>query len=99
MSEVIQRHTLSGYLLPKLLYTDCSCCNGKPRKPSVAALWRSTFDVKLDAMHLMLRIGREMNAGHPRHKTFLVDLSQAIFYQHLGDHQQRCSTRRAIDTH
>ena len=35
---------------------------------SVAALWRSQFSVKLDAMHFMLRIGREMNAEHLRRK-------------------------------
>ena len=62
---------------------------------SVAALWRSIFDVKLDAMHLMLRIGREINAEHPRRKKFLVDLSQAIFSQHSGDRQQLIEARKA----
>ncbi len=52
---------------------------------SVAALWRSIFYVKLDAMLLMLRIGREMNAEHPQRKKFLVHLSQAVFAQHEGD--------------
>ena len=55
----------------------------------------SIFDVKLDAMHLMLRIGREMNDEHPRRKRFLVDLSQAIFSQHLGDRQQLIEARKA----
>ena len=101
MSEVIERHKSTGYLLPKLLYTDCSCCNGKPGSPrvnsdtSVAALRWSIFDVKLDTMHLMLRIGREINAEHPRRKRFLVDLSQAIFSQHLGDRQQLIEARKA----
>ena len=44
---------------------------------STLAQWRSIFSVKLDAMHRMLRIGREMNAEHPRRKKFLIDLSQA----------------------
>lgn len=60
---------------------------------SVAALWRSSFSVKLDAMHLMLRIGREMNAEHPRRKKFLTDLSHAIFVQHEGDRQQLMKAR------
>ena len=87
-----------GHLLPKLLYTDYSCCNGKPGSPrvdsgtSVAALWRSIFDVKLDAMHLMLCIGRESTPGA---KRFLVDLSQAIFSQHLGNRQQLIEARKA----
>ena len=82
-------------------FRDCSCCNGKPgftqvdSGTSVAALWRSIFDVKLDAMHLMLRIGREINAEHPRRKKFLVDLSQAIFSQHSGDRQQLIEARKA----
>ena len=61
----------------------------------LAALWRSSFSVKLDAMHLMLRIGREMNTEHPRHKTFLVDRSHAIFMQHEGDQQQLMKAREA----
>ena len=91
MEEVVQRHKATGAPVPESLYMDCACCNGKPGfRPStidptssVAALWRSTFAVKLDAMHLMLQIGREM---HPRRKKFLVDLSCAIFAQHESDH-------------
>ena len=74
MSEVIDRHESAGVEVPRSLYMDCGCCSGKASSPhstskdtgtSVAASWRSTFSVKLDAMHLMLRIGREMNAEHP----------------------------------
>ena len=36
-------------------------------------------------MHLMLRIGREMNAEHPRRKKCLVDVSQSILSQHEDD--------------
>ena len=94
VEELVQQHTATGAPVPKSLYMDCACCNGKPGfRPStidpttrVAALWRrSKFAVKLDAMHLMLQIGREMNAKHPRRKKFLVDLSCAIFAQHEGD--------------
>ena len=62
---------------------------------SVAALWRSRFSVKLDAMHLMLRIGREMNAEHPRRKKFLIDLSQAVFIRHQGDWEKLMEARHA----
>ena len=51
--------------------------------------------MKLDAMHLMLRIGREMNAEHPRRKKFLVDLSHAIFVQHEGDREHLMKAREA----
>ena len=97
MAEVIERHQSAGAELPKSLYTNCACCSGKAGSPqttttdtgmSVAALWRSIFSVKLDAMHLMPRIGREMNAEHPRRKKFLVDLSHAIFVQHEGDRKE-----------
>ena len=93
MSEVIERHSSAEAPLPLTLYVDCACCSDKPGNPpthsehgtSVAALWRSIFYVKLDAMLLMLRIGREMNAEHPQRKKFLVHLSQAVFAQHEGD--------------
>ncbi len=93
MSEVIDRHTSVGAPVPPTLYVDCACCSGKPGNPpthsdpgtSVAAWWHTIFHLKLDAMHLMLRIGREMNAEHPRRKKFLVDLSQAMFVQHQSD--------------
>ncbi len=41
-------------------------------------------------MHLMLRIGREINA-----EKFLVDLCQAIFFQHKGDYQSLKEARKA----
>ena len=65
MAEVIERHESAGAELPRSQYTDCACCSGKAGSPqttstdtgtSVAALWRLIFTVKLDAMHLMLRI-------------------------------------------
>ena len=98
-----------GVNVPHLLYMDCACCNIKPgfrdfrpgpssgedNGTSVAALWRSQFSTKLDAMHLMLWIGREMNAEHPRRKKFFIDLSQATFIQHQGDQQKLVEARRA----
>ena len=106
MSEVIERHTSVGAEVPRCLYVDCACCNSKPGfrqlQPalsdpgtSVAASWRSLFAVKLNAMHMMLRIGREMNAEHPRRKKFLVDLSHAIFVQHGGDQSKLVQAREA----
>ena len=86
------------------LYTDCACCSGKAGSPqttstdtgtSVAALWQSIFSVKFDAMYLMLRIGREMDAKHPRRKKFLVDLSIAIFVQHKGNRKHLMRAREA----
>ena len=106
MSEVVERHKSVGAEVPQSLYMDCACCNGKPgfhqlqsasQDPgtSTAALWRSMFSVKLDAMHMMLRIGRDVNAEHPRRKKFLVDLSQAIFIQHEGDRLSLMEAKKA----
>ena len=106
MSEVISRHESIEVAVPPSLYMDCGCCSGSLTTAgsstvnpgtSVAALWRSTFKVKLDVMYLMLRIGREMNAEHPRRKKFLVDLSQAIFSQHEGDRQKLMEAREAAN--
>jgi len=78
--ELVEKHKAVGADVPHFFYMDCVCCNGKPSfrdralhvpasppnddTASVAALWRSIFCVKLDVMHLILRIGREMNAEH-----------------------------------
>ena len=102
MQEVIDRHTTTGIEIPRSLYMDYGCCGGtlsapssNPNPTSVTGLWHSIFSVKLDAMHLMLRIGREMNAEHPRRKKFLVDLSQAIFSQNKSDLEELMKARAA----
>ena len=103
MAEVIERHKSVGAEVPRCLYMDCACCNSKPgfqpassdAATSVAALWRSIFSVKLDAMHMMLRIGREINAEHPHRKSFLVNLSLAMFVQHEGDRRKLMQAREA----
>lgn len=86
MEEVVDRHKSAGVGVPHSVYMDCGCCSGRlesshvtpsETSTSTAAKWRSTFSVKLDAMHLMLRIGREVNAEHLRRKKFLVDLGLA----------------------
>lgn len=82
MEEVIDHHEKQYGRVPKYLYVDCGYCGNTLNTHSVAALWRTLFSVKLDAM---LRIGREMNAKHPQRKIFLTDLSQAIFFHHLID--------------
>lgn len=106
MAEVIDRHKEIGVEVPRCLYMDCGCCGGTLQlsssvatvnPTSVASLWRSIFKVKLDAMHLMLRIGREMNAEHPRRKKFLVDLSQAIFVEHEDDRKCLLEAREAAE--
>ena len=107
MSEVIDRHKSIGVAVPRSLYMDCGCCNRSLQSDSttrssasdpttsVSALWRSIFAVKLDAMHLILRIGREMNAEHPRRKKFLINLSHAIFSQYEEDLEKLIEARHA----
>ena len=100
MEEIVDRHNAVNVPVPQSLYMDCGCCGGKlgstqPATGSVACLWRSTFAVKLDAMHLMLRIGREINVEHRRRKNFLTHLSVAILSQHEGDRQRLVEARKA----
>ena len=104
MTEVIERHQSLGVGVPRSLYMDCGYCGGKAKSPqstssntstSVVAMWRSTFSVKLDAVHLMLCIGREMNGEHPHRQKFLIDLSHAIFVQQEGDHKELMEAREA----
>ena len=75
MDEVIDCHRSIGLDVPRSLYTDCGCYSGSLRTlstntalTSIMGMWPSTFKIKLDMMHLMLRIGREINAEHPRRK-------------------------------
>lgn len=54
MEEVVDRHKAAGVEVPKSLYMDCACCNGKPGfqassidpTTSVAASWRTSFKVR-----------------------------------------------------
>ena len=83
----MSHHNFNIDLPPQTTSTDTST--------NVEALWRSIFSIKLDALHLMLRIGREMNAEHPRRNKFHVDLSHAIFVQHDGDQKELMKAREA----
>ena len=56
--------------VPQSLYMNCGCCSSREGFPqttlndagtSVGTLRRALFSIKLDAMHLMLRIGQEMD--------------------------------------
>jgi hypothetical protein len=96
MSEVIDRHESVEVEVFLSLYMDHACCNGKAGSSQSTSRHKCCClvavnllyqHVKLNAMHLMLHIGREINAEHPRRKKFLVDLSHAMFVQHEGDHQ------------
>ena len=64
MSEVIDRHQAAGVEVPKSLYMDCGCCSGRATShqstSSDTTTSVTTLSVRLDAVHLMLRIGREM---------------------------------------
>ena len=75
MDEVTDCHRSIGLDVPRSLYTDCGCYSGSLRTlstntavTSIMGMWPSTFKIKLDMMRLMLRIGREINAEHPRRK-------------------------------
>jgi len=63
--------------------------------PIAVGFWRSIFTVKLDAMLMMLCIGREINAEHLRRRKFLIDRSQAMFFHHKGDLDQLMAARQA----
>ena len=105
MEEVVECRKSLGIAVPQSLYMDNGCCNGILRESSsqcssnsgtsTLSQWHSQFSIKLDAMHLMLRIGREKNAEHPRRKKFLLDLSQAIFSQHNEDQELLMDARSA----
>ena len=105
LAEVVQRHEVAAKDAPTFLFVDCGCCNGKLHDPHGAtghrdsmpdqSSWQATFRMRLDAMHLMLRLGRQINAEHPCRKKFLIDMSHAIFASHPGDVELLDKARKA----
>ncbi|KAF4647721.1 hypothetical protein FOL47_004237, partial [Perkinsus chesapeaki] len=79
------------------VYVDCNCCNGRLKTAAPvtgggegeagtrSSGWESRITKKLDIMHLLMRIGREMNAEHVRRAYFLKQLSRAVFTESLAD--------------
>lgn len=99
VAEVVERHEAVGVGKPKFFYTQTVLVVIASQDSShlmiLEQVWlhRGTqCSVKLDAMHLMLRIGREV---HARHSKFLVDLSMAIFVQHQGDRKSLMAAQQA----
>lgn len=64
------------------LYTDNGCCNGKigGTYGKAGRTWKEQFKaVKLDGMHLMMRLHRCLHVTHPRREKLMKDLSKAIY--------------------
>ncbi|KAF4650172.1 hypothetical protein FOL47_001398 [Perkinsus chesapeaki] len=82
MKEIMSRH---GEARPPVVYLDCGCCSGKLQPHGTAKAcppsdsWDSGVTKKLDTMHLLMRISREVNGEHVRRQRFLRQLSQALF--------------------
>jgi len=59
-----------------------------------AGRWRKKLKKVLDAMHLMNRIGRQMNMEHPRATPFMTKLSAALYHDSKEDTEMLESTRK-----
>ena len=101
MEMVIARHKAAGVEVPPSLCVDCSFFSDNDEMAKTGNSQgihhgprRAHFMLHLDAMHLMLRIRREVNAEHPRRKKLLVDLRHAIFLQHPGDLEALVAARK-----
>ena len=80
MNEILDRHAPGS--IPKVLFVDCACCNGKlvGTFGRAGERWKRRFEhVSLDGMHLIMRLSREVNGEHPRRAKLLRDLSRAIY--------------------
>ena len=65
--------------LPKVIYVDKLCCGGTEGGRSDAVAYFYGMLKKLDAFHLIQRIGKEANSEHPRLEEFLGRMSDCIF--------------------
>jgi hypothetical protein len=74
----------------KILFVDCGCCNGRLKctysETSVPErdhpdyrLWKSILVKKLDGIHVIMRMTRQVNAEHPRARLFAGMMSKAIY--------------------
>ncbi len=89
MLELVERHGavlnedyktpfVRGHL-PPVIYVDKFCCGGTEGARSDAVAYFYGMLKKLDAFHLIQRIGKEANSEHPRLSDFLSLLSDCIF--------------------
>jgi hypothetical protein len=78
IEEVVARH---GEKPPSLCYVDGNppCCNRKQGGRSEKSKMLHGMEKKLDARHLIDRIGEAINGNHRRRGAFLRDLSSCIF--------------------
>ena len=101
LDEVVTRH---GINCPKTLFVDCNCCNGKlkseaaPRSAEASCsvglrLWQKVLVKKLDGLHCIMRVTREVNAEHPRAAGFARKLSRAIYTKCPDDLQALTEAR------
>lgn len=76
---MITSRSLSCRDLPKVIYVDKLCCNGREGARSDAVAYFYGMLKKLDVFHLIQRIGKEVNSEHPRTTRFLKLISECIF--------------------
>ena len=104
MQEIVKRHgailddnsreIIQQGNLPKLIFVDTNCCNGQAGGRNDANKLFYGMLKKLDPFHLINRIGREMNAEHPRKGSFLKMLSNCIFTRSKDDMDRLEAARR-----
>ena len=95
LKEIVQRHggilddnsreVIERGQLPPVMFVDTGCCNGQLGGRNEANKMFYGMLKKLDTFHLINRVGREMNAEHPRKGNFLKLLSNCIFTRSKED--------------
>ena len=106
MEEIVERHgaildpdnphqLLQQGNLPKYIYVDKDCCNGKEGGRTDNNKFFYGMIKLLDAFHLILRIGREINSEHDRKAKFMRQLAQCIFTSSAEDMRKLDEARQA----
>lgn len=89
MMEIVERHgatideathkIINQGNLPKIVYVDTNCCNGKLGGRNDDNKYWYGMMKKLDAFHCLKRVGNQINDDHARKPRFMQRLSQCAF--------------------
>lgn len=78
---LMDRYEAHGADPPDVMYVDKNCCRSSDDHTAIRVLFSRWDKViyRLDPFHFMMRLGSAANPTHGQYKSFLRDLSKAIF--------------------
>ncbi|EJK74895.1 hypothetical protein THAOC_03400, partial [Thalassiosira oceanica] len=84
--------------LPDFIYVDKDCCDGKEGGRTEHNKFFFGMIKVLDAFHLILRIGREIEIQHGRKALFMTQLSRCIFIRSEDDAKRLKKAQEKVES-